>query len=259
MPSLIINTRFCGPPNSGNGGYVCGLLAAHIGDSAEITLRLPPPLERTLDVVAGPDGTIDLWDQEVVVATGRATLLEISEIPTVNFSGAEEAVHRTPYDNANHKLPTCFVCGPARHHGDGLRIFAGPVAVSLDPTFDVFAAPWVPYANLAGHDGRVAAEFVWAALDCPTGYASLGARPLGMTGEETILLGRMAARVIGRPKPGDRCVVTAWPTGRSDRKLFANSALLGPDGEVLAIARTIWLMVDRNVQVGQRSSHLPHN
>ncbi|WP_315836615.1 hypothetical protein [Bradyrhizobium prioriisuperbiae] len=57
-----------------------------------------------------------------------------------------------------------------------------------------------------------------------------------MTGEEAILLGRMAAQVFGRPKPGDHCVVTAWLTARAGRKVLADSALLGPGGEVLAVA-----------------------
>ena len=39
MPSITIDKRFRGPPNSGNGGYVCGLIADHIDGSAEITLR----------------------------------------------------------------------------------------------------------------------------------------------------------------------------------------------------------------------------
>src|SRR5438552_14612416 len=44
MRSVVIERRFCGPPNSANGGYVCGLLAAHIDGNAEITLLAPPPL-----------------------------------------------------------------------------------------------------------------------------------------------------------------------------------------------------------------------
>jgi hypothetical protein len=114
------------------------------------------------------------------------------------------------------------------------------------------AAPWVPYPDLAKQDGAVAGEFIWAALDCPTGFAAVGARHLGMTGAETILLGRMSARIEGRPCPGDRCVIAAWPTGRDGRKLFANSALLSSDGKVLAVARATWLLVDRQVQLGER-------
>ena len=107
-----------------------------------------------------------------------------------------------------------------------------------------------PYANLARDEGRIAPEFVWAALDCPTAYAGLAARHLGLSGAETILLGRMAARIDQRPRPGDQCILVAWPTGRDGRKLVANSALLTPDGEPLAVARSTWLLVDRQTQLG---------
>jgi len=69
---------------------------------------------------------------------------------------------------------------------------------------------------------------------------------------EIILLGRMSARIDQRPKPGDRCIVVAWPTGRDGRKLFAGSALLRTDGEVLAVAQATWLLVDRHGQPGKR-------
>jgi hypothetical protein len=57
MTQIIIDKRFCGPPNSGNGGYVCGRLARHIPGAAEVTLRAPPPLDTPLDAVATNDGT----------------------------------------------------------------------------------------------------------------------------------------------------------------------------------------------------------
>ncbi len=244
MPSITIDNRFCGPPNSGNGGYVCGLLAGHIDGSAEITLRAPPPLGRSLDVVADGDGSVVLREGGTVLATGRPARLELAEIPSPTFAEAEDAVRRTPYDEHSHKLPTCFVCGPARVHGDGLRIFPGPLRARSDQDIEAVAATWVPYPDLVGDDGRVAAEFVWASLDCPTGYAGLGARHLRMSGAETVLLGRMSARIDARPKPADRCVLVAWPTGRDARKVFASSALLGANGEVLAVARATWLIVE---------------
>ena len=99
-------------------------------------------------------------------------------------------------------------------------------------------------ADLACDDGHVAGEFVWAALDCPTGGACVGAHHLGVSGDEHILLGRMAAQIDQYPMPGEQCVLVAWATGRDGRKLFANSALLGPGGAVLAIAKATWLIVD---------------
>ena len=57
-----------------------------------------------------------------------------------------------------------------------------------------------------------------------------------------VVLGRMAATVGGLPRPGDRCTVVAWPLPGDGRKLHAGSALLGPDGAVLAAATTVWIM-----------------
>ncbi|MBR0959001.1 hypothetical protein [Bradyrhizobium japonicum] len=251
MVSLVIDSRFRGPPNSGNGGYVCGRLARHVAGDAEVTLRAPPPLERPLDVLTGTGGGIELRENGRLLATARVAGIDVPDIPRVSYEAAEAAVGRTPYDEQTHNLPTCFVCGPARAHGDGLRIFAGPLQAGEVPGKPVvFAASWVPHVNLSGEDGHVAPEFVWAALDCPTGYCSVGARHLGLNGDETALLGRMAARVDRRPRPGDRCVVVAWPTGREGRKLFAESALLSSEQDVLAMARTTWLLVDRQVQLG---------
>ena len=250
MPSVIIDKRFCGPPNSANGGYVCGILASGMGPSVEATLRAPPPLGRPLKLKCSTDGTTELRDGATLLGTARDAHLELGEIPTASYAQAEEAARRSPYDESNHNLPSCFVCGPARAAGDGLRIFVGPLIHR--PEIEVLAGPWVPYPDLAGKDGRVTAEFVWAALDCPTGFACMASRQLGMGGHEPILLGRMTARINACPRPGDRCVLTAWPTGRDGRKLFADSALLGPDGELLATARATWLLVDRRVQLGQR-------
>jgi hypothetical protein len=37
---LVVEARYCGPPNSGNGGYVAGLLARRLGEGpVEVTLR----------------------------------------------------------------------------------------------------------------------------------------------------------------------------------------------------------------------------
>lgn len=46
--TITISARFDGPPTTGNGGYVCGLVARHVDGPAEVTLWAPPPLERPL-------------------------------------------------------------------------------------------------------------------------------------------------------------------------------------------------------------------
>lgn len=250
MSSVVIDKCFCGPPNSANGGYACGILAGAVDGSAEVTLRAPPPLGRPLQLARSPQNTAELQDGATVLGTARGVHLKVGDIPAVSFAEAEDAARQSPYAGSDHKLPSCFVCGPARAAGDGLRIFVGPLAGGPFRKTGTLAGAWVPFAGLAGGDGRVASEFLWAALDCPSGFACIAANQPGI--DELILLGRMSARIDERPRPGDRCVLTAWPTGRDGRKLFASSALLGPEGEVLAVAQATWLIVDRQVLLGKR-------
>jgi hypothetical protein len=50
----------------------------------------------------------------------------------------------------------------------------------------------------------------------------------------------MAAEVREVPRPGERCVVVAWPLGRDGRKGFAGTSVFR-DGELLARARQTWI------------------
>src|SRR6185503_16204727 len=111
MTEIIIDKRFCGPPNSGNGGYVCGRLARHIPGGAEVTLRAPPPLDKALDAIATDEHTWELRDGASVVATGRAVSVELSRLEQIGFEEARAAELLTPVKPHEHPLPTCFVCG----------------------------------------------------------------------------------------------------------------------------------------------------
>jgi hypothetical protein len=219
--TVVIDPRFNGPPESANGGYTCGLLAALVGAPAEVTLRRPPPLGRPLGVLRAGDG-VRLLDGEDVVAEAVQAEVELEPPPPVAPEEAERAAERYP-GFERHAFPTCFVCGPARAEGDGLRIFAGPVAGR-----GLYAAPWVAPAD-------VGLEIVWAALDCP------GAIAVGFPDRGETLLGRLAVRVERVPSSGEGCVVVAWPLGEDGRKLYAGTALFSENGEPLAVARATWI------------------
>jgi hypothetical protein len=226
-------------------------VARNIPGSAEVTLRAPPPLEKPLDLVATGDGVWELRDGQATVAIGRPTTVEPVRIETATFEQAHAAELRTPFKPHEHLLPMCFVCGPDRAHGDGLRIHAGPLDRRPAGNGVAFAATWTPGPDLAAPDGLIAPQFVWSALECPTGYVTNADPATGKIAMDPILLGRLSARVDGRPRPGERCVITAWNTDRDGRKRNAEAALFGESGALLAVARATWIVVNRDVQLGR--------
>ncbi len=65
---IVIDEKFCGPTESGQGGYVSGLLGGLIDGVAEVTLKKPPPLEKALIIDMIDNNCLKLLDGEVVVA-----------------------------------------------------------------------------------------------------------------------------------------------------------------------------------------------
>ncbi len=239
IPALIVPSRFRGPAGSGNGGYVCGRIASYVDGPVTVTLRRPPPLDTPLAVERDRGGSARVRDGRTLIAEATSPAgLPALEIPgPVSAPEARRAAGRARYFE-DPVFPGCFVCGISRRPGDGLRIFPGPVSGRA-----LWAAPWMPDPSITDASGRVRPEVVWAALDCPSGIAAAEAAGLGQ--EDLILLGRMTARLAVLPAPGGECRVIAWPAGRDGRKLTAGSALLGPGGEVLAVAEAVWLTVPR--------------
>jgi hypothetical protein len=241
MPALTIPSRFCGPPGSGNGGYVCGRIAAYLDGPVTVTLRRPPPLATPMTVERGGESSIRIHHGRTLIAEATSSPgSQALEIPgPVSMAEAHTAAGRARY-YSDPVFPACFVCGTGRQPGDGLRIFPGPVAGR-----PLWAAPWTPDPSVTDATGRVRPEVVWAALDCPSGIAAAEAADLAQ--DTAILLGRMTASLAVLPVAGDQYRVIAWPGERDGRKLTAGSALLGPGGQALAAARTLWLTVPRPV------------
>jgi hypothetical protein len=168
-----------------------------------------------------------------LVAEGARFEFDLGKgIPAVEFKDAMKAAQASPAFK-NHPFPTCFVCGPQRKEGDGLRIFPGQIE-SVQAQH-LFAAPWVPAADLADGSGRVRDEFLWAALDCPTGFAG------GFPYERKLVTGRLGARLIAPVHAGEKCILVSWRTGVDGRKHHAAAVLLGGDGEVRAQAKATWI------------------
>ncbi len=227
--TITIPHRYNGPPASGNGGYTCGLIAALIGDGAEVTLRKPPPLDTPL-TVSTAEGITLVHHGELLVAEGRMVdwELEVPPPPTMD-EGADASTHYVGFDR--HEFPTCFTCGPDRD--DGLGIWPGKVTGS-----DLVASPWAAPAGVRVIASHLAPEIVWAALDCPGAW--VGARDITI---DPVVLGRMAARILA-PLPTDGSFLSyAWALGEEGRKSYAGTAIADESGRVLAYARQTWISV----------------
>ena len=229
---IVIDPRFRGPPESANGGYVCGIVAGLVGGTAEVTLRRPPPIGRPLEVVRPDGGGVALRDGETVIAEGTRASVEIDVPDPVSFEEAAEATKSFVWAE-NHPYPTCFVCGPQRVASDSLCIFPGPIEGR-----NAVAAPWIPDASLGDESGTVRPEFVWSALDCPGAFAFI------RSADDLVLLGRLAAKLTTPIRCGQRYVVIGWPLGSEGRRLYAGTALFSEAGTLHALARATWVRME---------------
>jgi hypothetical protein len=234
--SLVIAPRFCGPPGIGNGGYSCGLIAAYLDGPAEVTLRRPPPLATPMAVERDDSGSVRLLDGENLIAEGtswRSPAVELPEPVSIQEAGAAGARCRLRTHQEEHPFPACFVCGPDRAPGDGLRILVGRV-----PGRDLSADVWYPDEALAGSDGAVAPEFLWAALDCAGGVGALwDADPDGPPS----VLGRFSARLIGPVRASEPVIVVGWRLAAKGRMTLAGSALFTAAGQAAGVALATWI------------------
>src|SRR5262245_49353241 len=158
MTDLIIPSRFCGPPSSGNGGYSAGAVSAYAGDecpedharpwpTVTVSLLAPPPLEVSMTLTPDDDGGVVATHDGAPVLAARCTHDEVADVEPVAPEEALAAMAR--YSGlTSHPFPTCFSCGTGREQGDGLRIFPGrvsdaPADEGGQPRVRV-AATWIP-------------------------------------------------------------------------------------------------------------------
>lgn len=218
--TLRIPSRYCGPPGLANGGIAAGALAAAAGlaGDVEVTLLKPIPLDTELEV----EDTSLLAGGETIAVARPADLT--AWVP-IGVEPADARAAAAAFPLEEHFFPGCYVCG--HRHPDGLRIHPGPT-----PSGRLVAAPWrVPDA--------AAVETVWAALDCPSGWAAY------FTGSRRpAVLGRLAVRIVRMPDPAEELTVTGWLVVDDGRKALTGSALHDPDGGLVAKARATWVHLD---------------
>jgi acyl-coenzyme A thioesterase PaaI-like protein len=234
--SLRIEPRFRGPARSGNGGYVTGLVGTALaavspdGTVPQVRLRIPPPLELDLNLEVTTEGA-QLTGPAGPIAAAMpvdSSTLDAAIVDPVSHDEARaaEASYR---GLAGHPFPTCFVCGP--ENAEGLQLRPGQIGDGRT------ACTWTPGSDLLAADELVDATYLWAALDCPGGWAiDLENRPS--------VLGQLTACIDARPPAGEACVVMGRVLAEDGRKTTTATTLYDADGRILARALQVWIMVD---------------
>lgn len=227
-----IHRRFRGPPTSGNGGYVAGVVAEWIDGPAEVTLLAPIPLEVPLHR-RRDDANVMLFDASRNYARGRPLESQFDfALPGPPSADELEAAAMSFPGPSGHPIPGCFVCGTAREPGDGLCIYPGE-----SPYRDVAVAEWRPGEELADEHGHIPQRVIWAALDCPSYFGLCEPRPLA-------LLARMSAMLERPIAPMEPLRITGWELSREGRKHHGATVIHDQAGEVVAVARALWIEVE---------------
>ena len=239
MRDVVVEERFRGPPQSGNGGYVGGLFSKTIDSSGrgdvEVTLRSPIPLDKRMQVTRQNDGTAAIMDGETLIAEVKPVQWEM-EVPAPPEweeikAAAPKSLAFKP--NINDLLPgqtgfhpICFCCGV--EHDSGLQVCVAPIGNQV-------AAVWETKESWGLSDGLLPIEFLWTAMDCPGQFAYME------QGIRTGMLGRITAAVIERPSAGETLLVSAWTIVVEGKKHFAGSAIFDRSGKLYCKAKTIWI------------------
>lgn len=231
----IIPRQFNGPNHSGNGGYVSGMVGERLarraaGAPVTVTLRKPPPLDLPLSWRDAPDSAQLLDGDDLIADATPGTFGDHLAVARVSHAEAEQAM-RDFEGYVDHPFPRCFTCGSDRAPGDGLRVFSGPLPDGR------MACPWQPHEAFCDDQGLLATPSLWAALDCPGGWAAhIKTKPM--------VLGRMTASISYRPAEGEPCLIIGELRAVDGRKNHTATTIYGAGGDIVGRAEQTWITIN---------------
>ncbi|TGK18526.1 hypothetical protein [Leptospira stimsonii] len=240
--SIEINEKYCGPPKSGNGGYIAGIAAKPIQkDAAVIKIKSPGPLNETLyySLNSSTNGIKLLSkDADVVIAEAQEDPEFFMNVPELNSSILEDI--QNPEEEylgfQRHPFPTCFVCGPQRKQEDGMRIFPAKIPDQVGFTH-LHGDFWNPWKDLGDADGKIRNEIVWAALDCPGGFAVSYVDPT------MIVLVKLRGRILESLFTEVPYAILSWEIGRNRRQRTPGTAIYRiSDRKCVAYSEALWMV-----------------
>jgi hypothetical protein len=244
---ILIAAKFRGPPKSGNGGYVSGVIADAFTQgvhnlpnqgAVEVTLRAPTPLDQPLTTHRERELFLVHHGDTLIAEATTKTLQMNVPTPATWDEAIAAREHSYSFPLGINPLfipplrgihPVCFCCGTELDPTQGAHVYSAPLKEKRQ-----VAAAWIPDASLA-INGVVRSEMIWTALDCPGQMAWMA------EGTRTGMLGRLTARIEKTVLAGERCVVIGWTIGNEGKKHFAGTALFNSSNELCAYAKAVWI------------------
>ncbi|MFI2283198.1 PaaI family thioesterase [Nocardia beijingensis] len=220
-----------GYPGVAFGGYVAGVLAAASGATqVRVDFRRGVLVDTPVVLAADGSGGASLTDLDgAILAEASPSAVTVTPRPAPTWEQARTA---SATAGALRKMSHCYGCGAACAPGRGLRL--SPWAM---PAHDMVIAAWTPDPLLAAPNGYLPTENVWAALDCPGGWAAMALRDL-RPGAVTAAL---TATQFEPVRPGDPYISYGWPVSADGRKHTVGVALARADGTLCALAEALWI------------------
>ena len=244
MEKFTIPKQFCGPPSSGNGGYFCGTVASFFEHSVEIRLKAPPPLDTPMQIERGQELS-QVFVGDTLIAQVRPLLENIEPAPWINRDDATDCSDKGLAGSLiNHPFPTCFVCGPNRHEGDGMRVFTGP-----QKDTNLFGARWHAHPAWSSNGTTIDPKYVWSALDCPSSGPAF-ATSVEAGSDIAYVLGTLSVQIHRDVKVGEDYSIVCATDERHERLYRTRVSLYGLDQEPLATGAAVWIQVPRSMFQG---------
>lgn len=247
LEHVTIDQQFCGPPDSGNGGYCGGLLGRYFDGPFTIRLALPIPLNTSLNIAEDNESADTIYlqhDEQVVTSASIAPDFELIVPPCPSLADTEAAEKR--YKGfLKHPFPTCFVCGPDRQRDDAMCLYPGPLLPTPESSTPIVASRWIVDSSYCDESGSLKKEFLCAALDCPSSFGILE-EPENLR-LVPMVLGSLTVEVNGTLSAGEQAIVIGWPINSSGRKAVGGTAIFNAAGECIAKAKALWISLNKNV------------
>ncbi|MEX1657616.1 MULTISPECIES: hypothetical protein [Streptomyces] len=232
IETITVPRHLRGYPGVAFGGCIAGMLAGRLAaKTVRVDFRRPTPVDVPVGLTDTADGGAVLTgaDGVLAVATPDELALEVPDPPSRDeASAAAEAYRAAPPERA----ADCFGCGLDRTPDTGLRQHCAAV-----PGRDLVATALTAGPALADTEGKLRAELVWGALDCPGNAAGRLREGAAGGGSDGLTHGTAAPAGAGLLTAG---VICLGPLGER-AEAPGGVALATAGGDLGAIASALWV------------------